>query len=124
MKVNVYGMPSCVLCKSVYQLLSNASSRGQIRADVELKMLEPDEANDIMKCSDNLVELAGLGTLQAPAVAMFDDEDQFVWGKGPLTSVTEVKLSELAKLQEEFQEAGEDTSVPCEENSQDQSRAV
>ena len=99
MNISVYGTPECSICKKLFELLSKAEKRGQITGQVQLKMLEECDGHDRETCADNLVELALIGLLDPPAVVLTNDSGDFVWGKGSIKSIRDLKLGALSKKQ-------------------------
>ena len=99
MDISVYGTPGCGICKQLFDMLSKAEKRGQVSGNVHFKMLEQCEGHAIDECASNLVELASIGLLDPPAVVLTDDNGEFVWGKGGIKSIRDLKLGALSKKQ-------------------------
>jgi len=95
MRVAVYGLPNCELCDTVFDVVSKAVARGRISGKVEKRMVDGTDSSVL----DNLTELAASGYGGVPAVIVYDDGDRCLWGLDSITSIKQLRMSEIAKAQ-------------------------
>ena len=99
MRYVLYGVPKCEVCKAIFTMLTNAKNAGVLSGEAEMKLVEADVGSDFIAIHSNLTELVCLDEYYEPPALVAYDGDKMVFGRGAIKKVTDVKVSELRKLE-------------------------
>jgi hypothetical protein len=92
MKIRVFALPNCSICKNLWEMFISANKAGKLDVtDIEYKTISKDISDK------ELTSLADFG-IDPPAYVLLEEDDTLAFAQGDIVSLRSVSIANIRKL--------------------------